>query len=110
MATKTWNLETVIEEGRRLRNWGRWGAEDQIGTLNLITPAKIKEGAALVRQGKIISCTLPYDRKGPQMGGGQRFNPILQMMATGTDVAASAAENPYGLGFSDDMIIMPLQA
>jgi len=107
---KTWILEAVIDEGRRLRNWGRWGAEDQIGTLNFITPAKIKQGAALVRQGKIISCTLPYDRKGPQMGGGRRFNPMLQMIATGTDVAASAAENPYGLGFADDMIIMPLQA
>lgn len=110
MSQQTWNVESVIAEGRRLRNWGRWGAEDQIGTLNFITPAKIIEGAALVRQGTIISCTLPYDAKGPQTGTGRRFNPMLRMLATGTDVVASTAPNPYGLGFSDDMIMMPLQA
>lgn len=109
MTTKTWTLETVIEEGRRLRNWGRWGDDDQIGTLNLIMPEKIKEGASLVRQGKIISCTLPYDAKGPQTGTGRRFNPMLRMMLTGTDFSAMA-DNPHGLGFADDMIIMPLQA
>jgi kynurenine formamidase len=110
MTTKTWTAEAVVEEGRRLRNWGRWGAEDQIGTLNLITPEKIREGAALVRQGKVISCALPYDLDGPQTGGGRRFNPMLRMMLTGTDVAARTAPNPHGLGFADDMIIMPLQA
>ena len=110
MATRTWSLATIVEEGRRLRNWGRWGSDDQIGTLNFITPEKIRESAALVRQGRIISCTLPYDAKGPQVMGGRRFNPMLMMMLTGSDAAASDRENPYGLGFADDMIIMPLQA
>ena len=32
-----------------LSNWGKWGKEDQAGTLNLITPAKRKEAAALVK-------------------------------------------------------------
>ena len=58
MTTKTWTLATVLEEGRRLRNWGRWGADDEIGTLNFITPEKVKEAAALVRKGKIISTAL----------------------------------------------------
>ena len=39
----------------RFRNWGRWGPEDEIGTLNFITPEVIKRAAALVRQGKVIS-------------------------------------------------------
>ena len=68
MTTTTWTAAAVVEEGRRLRNWGRWGEEDQIGTLNFITPEKIKEGAALVRQGKIFACALPYDANGPQTG------------------------------------------
>jgi kynurenine formamidase len=110
MTTERWILATVIEEGRRLRNWGRWGDDDQIGTLNFITPAKIRAGAALVRQGKIISCALPYDANGPQTGTGRRFNPMLRMMLTGTDFVAGTDDNPYGLGFADDMIIMPLQA
>jgi kynurenine formamidase len=38
-----------------LSNWGRWGKQDQLGTINLITPAKRKEAAALVRAGVSVS-------------------------------------------------------
>jgi kynurenine formamidase len=38
-----------------LSNWGRWGKDDQIGALNLITPAKRKEAAALVKEGISVS-------------------------------------------------------
>ena len=38
-----------------LSNWGRWGKDDEMGTLNLITPAKRKAAAALVREGVTVS-------------------------------------------------------
>src|SRR5215831_12540798 len=38
-----------------LSNWGRWGKEDQLGALNLITPAKKKAAAALVHDGASVS-------------------------------------------------------
>ena len=38
-----------------LSNWGRWGKDDEKGTLNLITPAKRKQAAALVKEGVAIS-------------------------------------------------------
>src|SRR5580704_7224776 len=38
-----------------LSNWGRWGKDDQLGTLNLITPAKRREAAALVNEGYTVS-------------------------------------------------------
>jgi len=38
-----------------LSNWGRWGKADQLGTLNLITPAKRREAIALVKEGYSIS-------------------------------------------------------
>ena len=38
-----------------LSNWGRWGPDDEIGTINLITPAKRREAAALVRAGVSVS-------------------------------------------------------
>src|SRR5712671_5726148 len=38
-----------------LSNWGRWGKDDQMGALNLITPAKRKQAAALVRDGVTVS-------------------------------------------------------
>ena len=38
-----------------LSNWGRWGSDDEIGALNLITPAKRRAAAALVREGFTVS-------------------------------------------------------
>jgi len=38
-----------------LSNWGRWGKDDEIGALNLITPAKRRQAAALVRDGMTVS-------------------------------------------------------
>ena len=38
-----------------LTNWGRWGADDQMGALNLITPAKRRQAAALVKDGITVS-------------------------------------------------------
>ena len=72
----------------KFRNWGRWGPEDEIGTLNFITPDVIKRAATLVRQGKVISCALSFDMNGPQTGAFGRVNPLHSMVATGTDHAA----------------------
>src|SRR5579863_5428795 len=38
-----------------LSNWGRWGKDDQRGTLNLITDEKRKQAAALVKEGAVVS-------------------------------------------------------
>ena len=61
-----------------LSNWGKWGKDDQAGTINLITPAKRKAAAALVREGFSVSMALDADlpKEGstggplPGMGGG----------------------------------------
>jgi kynurenine formamidase len=46
-----------------LSNWGRWGPDDELGTLNLITPEKRRQAAGLVREGVVVSCarTIAYD-------------------------------------------------
>lgn len=44
-----------------LSNWGRWGKEDQKGTLNLITPEKRKQAAALVKEGVTVSLARNLD-------------------------------------------------
>src|SRR5438094_93629 len=49
----------VIKMISSLSNWGRWGADDQLGTMNLITPAKRKRAAALVQDGVPVSCARP---------------------------------------------------
>ncbi|MBI3681760.1 MAG: cyclase family protein [Acidobacteria bacterium] len=49
---------TVDQWMKELSNWGRWGKEDQLGTINLITPARRKAAAALVREGVSVSLAL----------------------------------------------------
>src|SRR3954470_18200185 len=45
-----------------LSNWGRWGKDDQRGTLNLITPAVRKQALALVREGTAVSLAHTIDK------------------------------------------------
>jgi kynurenine formamidase len=40
---------------KELSNWGRWGADDELGAANLITPAKRKQALALAKEGVTIS-------------------------------------------------------
>ena len=44
-----------------LSNWGRWGTDDEIGALNLITPAKRRQAAALVKDGTSVSLAADAD-------------------------------------------------
>ena len=101
--------DIIRETGARCRNWGKWGADDERGTLNYITPADIVRAAGLVKRGAVFSLAIPFDAKGPQIDHPRRFNPIHRMMITGPDCTSGAITFPGGVGFSDDMIIMPLQ-
>ena len=49
--------QDVLTMMKTLSNWGRWGKDDQLGALNLITPQKRKEAAGLVQEGISISLT-----------------------------------------------------
>ena len=86
-----------------LRNWGRWGAEDERGTLNLITPERLVAAGALVRKGKVFDLGIPFDENGPQPGGG-RINPVHLMSAD-----RRTQVFPGGFKYADDYIFMPLQ-
>jgi kynurenine formamidase len=46
---------------KTLSNWGRWGKDDEIGALNLITPAKRKQAAGLVKEGVSVSMAADAD-------------------------------------------------
>lgn len=47
---------------KRVNNWGRWGAEDEIGTLNLVTNEVVRAAAAEIRTGRRIPLALPSRR------------------------------------------------
>ena len=49
------NEETLRKLALQVRNWGKWGPEDEIGTLNYITPEKIAQASRLVTAGKVFA-------------------------------------------------------
>ncbi|MGW0591985.1 cyclase family protein [Streptosporangium sp. NPDC002607] len=106
-------LERYIKQ---CTNWGRWGEDDSLGTMNHVGPEEVRRAAALVEHGVTISCSLPYDQRGPQTGS-LRANPRNVMTATGADHLAGAQEilpagfgPAKGYGRSDDILIVPNQA
>jgi len=58
-AEPTHDAAYVARVHKEISNWGRWGKDDQLGTLNLITPAKRVAAAMLVREGISVSMAHP---------------------------------------------------
>lgn len=98
--------EEFHELARKVNNWGRWGSDDELGTLNLVTQEVVRAGAALVKKGKAFSLAMPLGPDGPQIGlipG--RINPLRTMLAIN-----QPAFDPEGFRTSDDVVVMGLQA
>jgi kynurenine formamidase len=87
-----------------VRNWGRWGKDDVRGSLNHIGPEALKNAAAEIRDGKMFSLSLSFDKDGPQ-NDVYRFNPKLTI----TQVTQHLDQKGVAT-MSDDKIEMPLQA
>ena len=102
--------KAIYEAAEALSNWGRWGADDQIGTLNFVTPEDIVRAAGLIRKGKVFALGLPLDQKLQSGLFGGRWNPIHTMLATGTDAVSGNQDERPRLRYADDAVNMPCQA
>jgi len=92
---------------RRVSNWGRWGSDDERGTLNFVTPEAVRRGVAAVRRGVAFSLAIPMNDDGPQTGGiPGRINPQHRMVA----VNQSYTGDPNDFTTSDDAVDMGIQA
>src|SRR5205814_1754531 len=92
---------------KRVSNWGRWGDDDQRGTLNFITPEAVRRGVAAVRRGVTFSLSIPYDENGPQTGViPGRINPKHTMIMAN----APFTGDPSDFTTSDDLVEMGVQA
>ncbi len=99
--------DDLVELAARVSNRGRWGEDDQRGTLNLIDGAAIRRGAAAVRQGRALSLAIPFDADGPQTGGiPGRDNPSLTMHMVNTAFTGDLDD----FTTSDDAFSMGVQA
>ena len=90
---------------QKVSNWGRWGPDDERGTVNFITPEVVRRAAACVKRGVIFSLGLPFAADGPQIGQGGRVNPVHTMTA----IDARLGSGPDAPCYADDAVTMPLQ-
>jgi kynurenine formamidase len=82
-----------------LSNWGRWGAEDELGALNFVTPAVTAAAAATVRSGRTVSCARALDT----VAAPDNHAPVThRMIGTAADGwgADSFAVTPHGFSTS----------
>jgi kynurenine formamidase len=113
MPTRKLTRQDLREAADKYKNWGKWGPNDEIGTLNYTKAEDIVAAARLVRKGKVISLALNFDNSGPQGAKSKypslgRINPLHTMLRTGTD-AYSGVLDHRGIRAADDMVVMPLQ-
>jgi kynurenine formamidase len=91
----------------QVSNWGRWGPDDQRGTLNFVTPAAVRRGAACVKKGITFPLSIPYDEDGPQTGViPGRINPKRTVLMAN----APYTGDPADFCTSDDVVEMGVQA
>jgi len=66
----------IAAAAKRCSNWGRWGTDDVLGTLNYLDDAKRVQGASLVRRGVRFSLAHSLFMNGPQKGLRRRTNAV----------------------------------
>ncbi|MEJ2302362.1 MAG: cyclase family protein [Anaerolineales bacterium] len=81
-------LEEFDQLFESLKNWGRWGSDDEKGTLNYITPDKASAAASLVKSGRSVSMSIPINT----VAGPDNANPALHYMCTTHDVDVGSGE------------------
>ncbi len=107
MTERKLTRDDLRKAAEKYKNWGKWGPDDEIGTLNFTTAEDIVAAARLVKKGKVISLALNFDYTGPQGAKSKypamgRINPVHTMLRTGTD-AYSGVLDKRGIRAADDM-------
>ena len=99
--------EVVLKWFDELSNWGRWGEDDVLGTLNHITPEARVAAAGLVREGITVSCSwdIPMIERSARLAAAEAtadglswvFSPMVDIARDPRwgRVAEGAGEDPY---------------
>lgn len=85
--------------------WGRWGADDEAGALNLIGPEQVRRAAGLVRTGQVLRLAQPLSQKTPFP---KHRCPMQHFMGRDGGDYAAGAGRPGGFQFAEDTVVMPL--
>ena len=79
----------------RVSNWGRWGSDDERGTLNYLTPEHVRVGAALVKSGRTVSLSLPINT----VAGPDNPHPSVHYMVRTHDIHPEHGEPQFAGDF-----------
>ena len=84
---------------RKLSNWGRWGRDDQLGTINHITSEQRKGAAALVKEGVSVTMSRLISPNMDLGAADVTTLPMVYMRGTGGDyIGREQSTNPQGVG------------
>jgi len=99
--------ERFAQIAAKVNNWGRWGDDDQLGTLNFLTDETRRKAASCVRSGKTFTLGLALsEAEGIQKGlVPARFNPVRTMSYVNVPLGA----DPEWICANEDIVTMPLQ-
>src|ERR687886_2813665 len=112
-------MPEAAQQGRRWKRrpegstWGDWGPDDEIGRLNLLTPEKVRQGVAEVREGLSFCLSLPLDYPGGNVLNPRRYPPVLRPTLRNGRPNMNyrvAQDDPQATDvISDDAVILHLQ-
>ena len=91
--------EEVLGYFGSLSNWSRWGEDDQLGTLNFITPAKTKRAVQLVQEGVTLGCARPISN---EPAPDSLSPPLHYMVESGEGWASGDKVSSYPVAYSAD--------
>ena len=78
-----------------VKNWGRWGDDDERGTLNFITPEMVRAAAGLVRSGRQVTMAIPMNKTaGPDNPG-----PVIHHVVQGHDIDINSSTLTFATDF-----------
>ena len=87
--------EEFDEIFQSVSNWGRWGEDDEKGTLNYITPETVQKAASLVKSGRTISLAIPINK----VAGPDNPHPALHYITHNHDIDIPQGEPHFVLDF-----------
>lgn len=92
------------------KNWNRWGAEDEVGSLNFLSREEVLRGTKAVQQGKVFTLQIQMGRpEGDPVWPGRKESQRMNVMDEGYFMCDKGPLFPGGLHYADDVMFLYLQ-
>ncbi|KPF72328.1 MAG: cyclase family protein [Blastomonas fulva] len=92
------------------KNWGKWGPDDEVGSLNYLTSVEVMRGMAAVRQGRVFTLQVQMGNpQGDPLWPGRRPAQRVNVLDHGHFMCGKGPKFPGNMEYCDDMMVMYLQ-